>query len=117
MAEQASDPSNSKERILATVANKKDPTQLVEIVHRPEEGLFVTRGISHNFNLKEIAIPQGHMLAQLQEVTRLLSFLLERIATAADFSVPFRYDYDFEYDKRRYQLRESGDYLLLLDRE
>ncbi|MBW1980165.1 MAG: hypothetical protein JRJ12_03005 [Deltaproteobacteria bacterium] len=105
---------SSKERILATIANKKDPTQLVEIVHLPDKQLFVTRGISHNFHIKEIAIPQGHMLAEIHVVTKLLSYLLERIADAADFNLLFRYSNDFEFDNRRYHFQEIDDYLLLL---
>jgi hypothetical protein len=106
---------NVRERVLATISNKKDPTQRVEIVHLPHEQLFVTRGISHNFQIKEIAIPQGHMLAEIQEVTRLLSYLLERIATAADLNLPFHYEHDFEFGNRSYHLQETENYLLLID--
>jgi hypothetical protein len=115
MPRQPASHENSKEKVLATISNQKDPTQRVEIVHLPRKQLFITRGISHNFQIKEIAIPQGHMLAEIQEVTVLLSSLLERIATAADLNLPFQYDHDFEFHDRRYQFQETEDYLLLME--
>ena len=105
----------NQEKVLATISNKKDPTQLVEIVHLPQKQLFLTRGISHNFHIKEIAVPQGHMLAEINEVTLLLSHILERIATAADLNLPFHYDYDFTFGSRKYHLEETEDYLVLMD--
>ncbi len=117
MQDQIATQEKAQERVLATISNKKDRTQWVEIVHLPQKQLFVTRGISHNFQIKEIAIPQGHMLAEIQEVTRLLSYLLERIATAADLNLPFQYDHDFEFANRKYQLKEVDDYLLLVDKD
>jgi hypothetical protein len=114
MPEQVTDQNKSKERILATIANKKDPTQLVEIVHVPEKQLFLTRGISHNFQLKEIAVSQRLMLSEIHEVTEILSYILERIATASDLNLPFHYDYDFDFGGHKYRLQESDDYLMLM---
>ena len=115
MQDQLANQEKTQERVLATISNKKDPTQLVEIVHLPRKQLFLTRGIYHNFHIKEIAIPQGHMLGEIQEVTRLLSYLLERIATAADYNLPFQYDHDFEFGNRKYTLEQKEDYLLLIE--
>ena len=115
MQQQPASQEKLHERVLATISNKKDPTQRVEIVHLPQKQLFVTRGISHNFQIKEIAVPQGHMLAEIQQVTRLLSYLLERIATAEDLNLPFHYEHDFEFGNRSYHLQETEDYLLLMD--
>jgi hypothetical protein len=115
MQDQLTNQEGSHQRVLATISNKKNPTQLVEIVHLPQKQLFLTRGISHNFHIKEIAIPQGHMLGEIQEVTRLLSSLLERIATAADLNLPFQYDHHFEFGNRKYSLEEREDYLLLVE--
>jgi hypothetical protein len=57
------------------------------------------------------------MLAEIQEVTRLLSFLLERIAMAADLNLHFQYDHDFEFGNHRYNLQETEDYLVLTESE
>jgi hypothetical protein len=115
MQDQLTNQEELRERVLATLSNKNDPTELVEIVHLPQKQLFLTRGISHNFHIKEIAIPQGHMLGEIHEVTRLLSYILERIATAADLNLPFQYDLDFEFGNRKYSLEEREDYLLLIE--
>jgi hypothetical protein len=117
MEEPAAESEGPKARILATIANTKDPIQRVEIVHLPDKQLFVTRGISQNFRLQEIAIPQSQMLAEIQVVTRLLSHVLERIVTAAELGLPFQYDYDFEFGGRRYRLEKRDDYLLLLEKD
>ena len=115
MQQPSANKEKTHERVLAIISNKKDPTQLVEIVHLPQKQLFLTRGISHNFHMKEIAVPQGHMLAEIGEVTLLLSHILERIATAADLNLPFQYDLDFEFGNRKYSLEQWEDYFLLID--
>ena len=103
----------SQEMIIATIGNQNNPAQVVEIVHLPDKGLFLTRGISTHFNLKEIAIPQNLMLPAIQEVTGVVSYLLERIATADDLKLPFRYEPEFEVGDSRFTLHESGDFMML----
>ena len=39
-------PEVSQEMIIATIGNQNNPAQVVEILHLPEKGLFLTRGIS-----------------------------------------------------------------------
>jgi hypothetical protein len=106
-------PEISQEIIIATIGNQNNPAQVVEIVHLPEKGLFLTRGISTHFNLKEIAVPQGLMLPALQEMTGVVSYLLERIATADDLNLPFRYEPEFELGDSRFILQESADFMML----
>jgi hypothetical protein len=53
------------------------------------------------------------MLTEIHEMTGVLSYLLERIATAADLNLPFRYDPDFEVGDSRFKLEESGDFMIL----
>jgi hypothetical protein len=103
----------AKEMIIATIANQKNPAQVVEIVHLPEEGIFTTRGVGIHFQLKEIAVPQVLMLAEMQEYTGVLSYILERIATAADLQLPFRYEPEFALGDSIFSLEDSGDYLIL----
>ncbi|MFP3869276.1 MAG: hypothetical protein ACLFVT_00150 [Syntrophobacteria bacterium] len=104
---------SSKKVVLATIANQKDPTQVVEIVHLAEKAIFVTRGLTAYFKVKEIAVPQNLMLSEINEISRVLSWLLERIATAGDLNLSFRYEPEFEVNNRRYSLQESGDYMVL----
>jgi hypothetical protein len=104
---------SDQEIVIATIGNQKNPSQVVEIVHLPEQGIFVTRGVSTHFRIKDIAVPQSLMLTEIHEMTGVLSYLLERIATAADLNLPFRYDPEFEVGDSRFNLEESGDFMIL----
>ena len=106
-------PDVSQEIIIATIGNQNNPAQVVEIIHLPEKGVFLTRGISTHFNLKEIAVPQNLMLPAIQEMTGVVSYLLERIATADDLKLPFRYEPEFELGDSRFTLQESEDFMML----
>ena len=103
----------SQEMIIATIGNQNNPAQVVEIVHFPDKGVFLTRGISTHFNLKEIAVPQNLMLPAVQEMTGVVSYLLERIATADDLNLPFRYEPEFQVGESRFTLLESEDFMML----
>ena len=113
MPESFGDTEVSQEMIIATIGNQNNPAQVVEIVHLPDKGLFLTRGISTHFNLKEIAVPQNLMLPALQEMTGVVSYLLERIATADDLKLPFRYEPEFQVGEGRFTLQESEDFMML----
>lgn len=102
-----------QEIVIATIGNQKNPSQVVEIVHLPEKEIFITRGVSAHFKIKDIAVPQNLMLSQIHEMTGVLSYLLERIATAADLNLPFRYDPEFELGDTRFNLQESGEFMIL----
>lgn len=117
MHELYSEQKTSGKVVVATIANQKNPGQVVEIVHLPEKAIFLTRGISTHFHLKEIAVPQDLMIANIQTLTGVLSYLLDRIATAADLSLPFRYEPEFKLDDQRYRLEERGDYMVLTPME
>jgi hypothetical protein len=110
-------PGGDPEIVIATIGNQKNPAQVVEIIHQPDIGVFVTRGIDAHFRIKDIAVPQQLMLSDIQEITGVLSFVLERIATAADLDLPFRYDPEFEVGEGRYVLQESNEYMILARRE
>jgi hypothetical protein len=103
--------------VIATIANQKNAAQIVEIVHLPEKGVLVTRGIAAHFNLKEIAVPQNVMLPAIHEMTGVLSYILERIATADDLKIPFRYDPEFELGDKKYMLQEGEDFMILGHKE
>ena len=102
-----------EEIVIATIGNQKNPAQVVEIVHLPDKEIFVTRGVATHFQIKDIAVPQGLMIADIHEITGVVSYLLERIATAADLQLPFRYDTEFDLGDSRFSLEESGDYMML----
>jgi hypothetical protein len=46
-------------------------------------------------------------------MTGVLSYLLERIATAADLDLPFRYEPEFELGSSRFVLEEGKDFMIL----
>ncbi|MCG6917468.1 MAG: hypothetical protein LJE89_07960 [Deltaproteobacteria bacterium] len=117
MSELFSGPESAQQIVVATIANQKNPAQVVEIVHLLEKGVLITHGISTHFNLKEIAIPQNVMLPAIHEMTEVLSYILERIATADDLKIPFRYDPEFELGDKRYILQEGEDFMILGPKE
>jgi len=113
MFEPVSGQQQAREIVIASIANEKKPGQVVEVVHLPDKQLFVTRGISPHFGLKEVAVPQGLMLAEIGEMTGVISYLLERIATAADLNLPFRYDPEFDVNGKWYRLEDNGSFMLI----
>ncbi|UCG12188.1 MAG: hypothetical protein JSU72_17055 [Deltaproteobacteria bacterium] len=113
MPELFNDPETSDEIVIATIGNQKNPGQVVEILHRPGQGVFTTRGIAEHFRIKDIAVPQALMLAEIHEMTGVVSYILERIATATELNLPFRYEPEFKMGDSKYNLEESGDYMLL----
>ena len=104
---------SARETVIASIANERKPGQVVEVVHLPDKQLFVTRGILTHFRLKEVAVPQAVMLAEVGEITGVLSYLLERIATADDLNLPFRYEPEFDVNGRWYHLQDDGDFMIL----
>ncbi len=113
MFEPLSGHQQAREIVIASIANERKPGQVVEVVHLPDKQLFVTRGISSHFGLKEVAVSQGLMLAEIGEMTGVISYLLERIATAADLNLPFRYDPEFDVNGKWYGLEDNGSFMLL----
>jgi len=113
MFEPLSGQQQAGEMVIASIANESKPGQVVEVVHLPDKELFVTRGILTHFSLKEVAVPQGLMLAQIGEMTGVISYLLERIATASDLNLPFRYDPEFDANGKWYRLEDKGSLMLL----
>ena len=113
MFELSNGPDSTQEIIVATIANQKNATQVVEIVHLPDKGLLVTRGITTHFGLKEIAVPQNIMIPAIHEMTEVLSYILERMATADDLKIPFRYDPEFDLGDKSYTLRKAEEFMIL----
>jgi hypothetical protein len=50
-------------------------------------------------------------------MTAVLSYILERIATADDLKIPFRYDPEFELGDKKYLLQEGEDFMILGHKE
>ena len=113
MFEPLSGQQRNREMVIASIANERKPGQVVEVVHLPDKQLFVTRGVLTHFGLKEVAVPQGLMLADIGEMTGVISYLLERIATASELNLPFRYDPEFDVNGRWYRLEDNGSFMLL----
>jgi len=89
----------------------------VDIVHLADGGVFITRGIATHFNIRDIMVPQALMLTDIHAMTQVVSYLLERIATAADLNLPFMYEPEFHLNNNNYTLQESGKYMLLTRNE
>jgi hypothetical protein len=108
-----SDEMNGNGQVIGTIANKRNPDQVVEIVYLRNENAFCTSGIRSLLNMKEILIPVYMVANDFQLVGAIISAILERISVAKETGISFEYAHRFEVVDRVYTLSESGDFMKL----
>ena len=101
------------EQVIGTIANKRNPGQVIEIIYLRSETAFCTSGIRSLLNMKEILIPVYLVANDFQLVGAIVSEILERISVARETGIPFEYARRFEVLDRAYTLSESGDFMTL----
>jgi hypothetical protein len=102
-----------QDRVIATIANQRNPEQSVEIKYVQSENAFVTSGIQAHLGMKEILIPVRLVAVDFQLIGAIISAILERISLAHEMGTPFEYANRFEVLDRTYTLAESGEYMKL----
>jgi len=109
------DPNETKkdDQVIGTIANKRNPDQVVEIIYLRNENAFCTSGIRRLLNMKEILIPVYMVANDFQLVGAIISAFLERISVAKETGISFEYAHRFEVVDRVYTLSESGDFMKL----
>jgi len=108
-----SNDTKNDDQVIGTIANKRKPDQVVEIVYLRTENAFRTSGIRRLLNMKEILIPVYMVANDFQLVGAIISEILERISVARETGIPFEYARRFEVLDRVYTLSESGDFMKL----
>jgi len=106
------DPIGSND-IIATIGNKEDPTQNIDIRYLRDENAFVTSGIKLYFAEKEILIPSQLVLMDFQLIGAIVSAILEKLSQAHDMDSTFEYESQFNVLDKPYSLEEWGEYMKL----
>ena len=101
------------DQVIGTIANKRNPHEVVEIIYLRDENAFCTSGIRSLLNMKEILIPVYMVANDFQLVGAIISAILERISVAKEAGISFEYAHRFEVVDRVYTLSESGDFMKL----
>jgi len=77
--------------IIATIGNKEDQTQNIDIRYLSDENAFVTSGIKLHFGEREILIPSQLVLVDFQLIGAIVSAILEKLSQAHDMDSTFEY--------------------------
>lgn len=104
---------NDTEQIVATIANRNNPSQVISIKYIRARSAFCTSGIRVFFGVKEILIPVYMVAKDFQLVGTMVSAILERISQAEETETAFVYERRFEVLGRRYTLTEEEEYVKL----
>lgn len=107
-----SDPARSGD-IIATIGNREDPAQSVDIRYLRDENAFVTSGIGVHFGEREILIPAQFVVMDFQLMGAIVSAILERLSQALDAETSFEYAPRFRVLDKTYSLEEWGEYIRL----
>jgi hypothetical protein len=106
------DPAGSND-IIATIGNKEDPTQNIDIRYLKDENAFVTSGIKLHFDEKEILIPSQLVIVDFQLIGAIVSAILEKLSQARDMESTFDYVPRFNVLDKTYSLESCGEYMKL----
>lgn len=101
--------------VIATIENRNNPAQVVQIRYLKGENAFATRGIRQYFNQREILIPVHLVATNLQLIGTIVSAILEKLSVAHETRVPFQYERKFEVMEKVYTLKEFGEFMKLED--
>ena len=101
--------SDSTDGIIATIENKDNPLQTVDIKYLSEENSFVTSGIKAHFGEKEIMIPAHLVVIDLQLMGSIVSTILEKVSQAQEKESSFEYSPTFEVLDKKYTMTEMRE--------
>jgi hypothetical protein len=106
------DPGESND-IIATIGNKEDPTQNIDVRYLSDENAFVTSGIKLHFDEREILIPSQLVIMDFQLIGAIVSAILEKLSQARDMESTFDYAPQFHVLDKTYSLESCGEYMKL----
>ncbi len=100
-------------QVIATIENRQNPNQRIDLVYLPNENGFSTDGIRKHFDLPEILIP-AHLIAQdMHLMGAIVSTILERVSLACEGDAAFEYASRFQVMDREFTLVPRGDRVVL----
>lgn len=104
---------NRSGNVIATIENRENPEQNIDLVYLPEENGFATSGIRRNFDLPEILIPTHMVAKDLNLMGAIVSTILEKISKACEEDAAFAYSSKFHVLDQEYTLTPHGDFVKL----
>jgi len=109
------DQSKSKDagRTIASIENKNNPSQIIDLKYLSDENAFITSGIQTYFGEKEIFIPSHLVVINFDLIGAIVSTILEKISKAQEEESTFEYSPRFEVLGNQYSMTEYGEYMKL----
>ncbi len=105
------------ERTIATIENKDNPSQSIDLKYLSDENAFVTSGIQTYFGEKEIFIPSQLVVINFDLIGAIVSTILENISKAQEAESTFEYPPSFKVLGNKYSMAEYGEYMKLVQKE
>ncbi len=109
--------SNDDGRTIATIENKDNPSQSIDLKYLSDENAFVTSGIMTYFGEKDIFIPSKLVVINFDLIGAIVSTILENISKAQEEESSFEYAPGFEVLGNKYKMTEYGEYMKLVQEE
>lgn len=104
---------NLSGNVIASIQNRQDPGQTIDLIFLPGEGGFATSGIRTCFDLPEILIPSHLVAEDLNLMGAIVSAILEKISQACEGDGSFEYVSGFRVMGREFTLSPHGDFMKL----
>ena len=97
--------------VIATIENRENPSQTVDILYVEDLNGFVSSGIQHLFGEKEILIPAHLVVSDFELMGTIVAGILEKLSMARDRESTFTYASSMDVMGRTYALETYGDYI------
>lgn len=99
--------------VIASISNRDNENEIVDIVYLQDENAFVTAGIQRYFAEKEILIPSHLVVKDLQLIGAIISTVLEKLSQARENDSTFSYASRLQVLDRTYSVSEYKEYMQL----
>ncbi|MEJ2586378.1 MAG: hypothetical protein P8165_02110 [Deltaproteobacteria bacterium] len=97
--------------IIATIENRENPSQTVEILYLEDQNAFVSAGIQHLFGEKELLIPAHLVVSDFELMGTIVAVILEKLSRARDMESTFTYASRMDVMGKTYALEPYGEYI------
>ncbi len=105
------------ERTIATIENKDNPSQSIDLKYLSDENAFVTSGIRTHFGENDIFIPSKLVVINFDLIGAIVSTILEKLSKAKEEESTFEYAPSFDVLGNKYTMTEYGDYMKLVQED
>jgi hypothetical protein len=99
--------------VVASIENRTDPSQCIDIKYVQGENTFITQGIYTHFAEKEISIPGHLVVMDFQLMGAIVAEILEKLSQAREGETTFEYAPQLQVLDKLYSLEDEGEYMML----